>query len=102
MNKYILLGMNQPNSSRNNFRIVYAADNYDQLVRIWETIEEFYLQVGIDGGDGLNDTSKKMIEKNPFLSSLYEVYFEKTLFTVTILGIFEALKVNSLNVSELI
>jgi hypothetical protein len=101
MSKYILLGMNQPNSSRNNFRIVSAADNYDQLVKIWETIEEFYSLIGIDGRDGLNETSKKMIEKNPYLSSLYEVYHESILFTVTLVGIFEALKLNSLNVNEL-
>ena len=101
MGKYILLGMDQLNSSRNNCRIVHTSDNYEQLVRIWETIEKFYSQIGIDGRDGLNAASKQMIEENPYLSSLYEVYYESIIFTVTLVGIFESLKVGAGNMNEI-
>jgi hypothetical protein len=101
MGKYILLGMHQPDSSKNNLRIIRTTDDYEQLVGIWETIEKFYSQLEKDGQDGVNAASRKMMEEYPYLRSLCEVYFESIIFTVTIIGIFETLKVGSMEMIEL-
>lgn len=101
MGKYILLGMQPLNSSTNNVRIVHAADEYDQLVGIWDTIDKFYSQLDQDGHDGLNAVSRQMIAEHPYLGSMYEVY-ESIIFTVNILGIFEALKVDPRRSAELV
>lgn len=55
----------------------------------------------MDGRNGLNAASKQMIEENPYLSSLYEVYYESIIFTVTLVGIFESLKVGAGSMSEI-
>lgn len=98
MGKYILLGMNQPNPSSSNLRIINASNDYEQLVEIWETIENFYSQIEMDGPYGLNAAARKMIEEHPYLRSVYEVYHESIVFPVTIVGIFEALKVGVSNI----
>lgn len=97
MGKYILLGMNQPNPSSSNLRIVHAGDDYQHLVEIWKTIENFHSQIEMDGIDA---AARKMIEERPYLSSVYEVYFGSIIFTVTIVGIFEALKIGVSNMNE--
>ena len=96
MKKYILLGSPGPNPSKNNLSVLHTSDSVEHLKEIWETIDEFYLEIGETYDGGLSSKALEMIEENGYLSELYDTFYDSLIFRVDIVGIFESIEVNSL------
>lgn len=95
MKKYILLGSNNPNPSKNNLKVIHTSDDLYELENIWETIENFYLEIGDIYNGAFNKKALRMIEKNKYLNKLFDIYFDSIIWTVDIIGIFETVKISS-------
>lgn len=93
MKKYVLLGAYNPYNSEGYIKIIHTSDDVEQLKNIWKTIDEFYLEMEKTFDGGLSERALKMIQKNNYLNNLFESFFDATLWTIQVVGIFETVKV---------
>ncbi len=99
MQKYILLGSNNPNPSKRNLKVISSSDEPEQLLDIWNTISEFYDEIGeIYHGD-LSQKAKKMIEKDPYLKKMFDIQLESIIWTVELIGIFKTIQTGPIDPS---
>ena len=92
MKKYALIGEYNPESSEDNIKIIQMSDDIDELKNIWETIDAFYSEMGETFDGALSEKAIKMIEENSYLNDLFELFHDAVLWTIQVVGIFEAVK----------
>ena len=92
MKKYVLLGVYNPADTKCNVKIIHMADDINELKNIWETIDNFSLEMGETFDGALSERAIKMVEKNRYLNDLFELFHDTILWTIQVVGIFEAVK----------
>jgi len=94
MKKYVLIGAYSPDSSQDSIKIIDTSDDMEKLKNIWETIDAFYSEMEETFDGTLSEKAIKMIENKGYLNDLFELFHDTVLWTIQVVGIFEAVKTN--------
>ncbi len=92
MKRYVLLGVYNPANDKSNITIIHASNDVNELKHIWETIDNFSLEMGETFDGALSERALKMVEKNRYLNDLFELFHDTVLWTIQVVGVFEAVK----------
>jgi hypothetical protein len=94
MKQYALIGAYNPKDSKSNLKFIHMSDNINELKTIWKTIDRFYSEMGETFDGGLSEKALKMVEDNGYLNDTFELFHETVLWTLDIIGIFQAVEIN--------
>ncbi|HCY85762.1 MAG TPA: hypothetical protein DHV36_11560 [Desulfobacteraceae bacterium] len=90
MKKFVLLGSRNPHPSKHRLGVIAASDSYEQLQETWKTINAFYRHLGKTFDEAFTEEARQMMNRHPELEKLFDIYFESVIWTVEVVGIFEA------------
>ncbi len=96
MQRYILLGSNNPNPSKENLKAISSSEDPKQLMDIWNTISKFYHKTREVYQGDLFQRAIEMIEKHPYLDKLFDVQLESIIWNVEVIGVFQAVRTGAI------
>jgi hypothetical protein len=92
MKKYLLVCTDNPRPSRSNLKVVHMSNDFKELKKIWQKINNFNLEIekSIAGNGNSSKKALKMIENNNYLNGIYGTFNGAVIWTVKIIGIFKS------------